>query len=462
MRRSSASVSALVAALAIAPAAESRQGPNLDPGHTLLARVAEAYKALPGYVDEGSVRLSFLVAGDDKTQVVPRPFAFARPDRLAISSEPASFHLDGDRQVSAIAGRYLVSDPPESLSDETLARDPAASYIFGGLPGIPSMTLFRLLTSEDPYQAILQGVERLEREPERAVDGIECRSLRIVPFSGPVVRLLIDPQTFLVRRIEIVPAPGELPDDIQIKEISWSPGTIISDVPPDSRFTYAAPEDAREVESLAALMAGPDGEEPGAGLLGRPAPQFSLELLAEDDQVERISNTDLEGNVVLIDVWATWCVPCQPELRAIDQLLDRYASGSGPAADRLRVISLNIDSPPRPDEEPPAETEEDGESPGDAAVDPVAEIRSRVEEHLTSAGLSLDRPPIGRVAIDPGGEATEALDIQAIPMLVLIDPEGIVRAVHVGAPARVVRELASKIDALLATPQGNGPGRSDE
>lgn len=464
MRRSSASVPALIAALAIGQAAESQQVPNLDPGHTLLARVAEAYKALPGYADEGSVTLSFVVAGDEKTQVVPRPFAFERPNRIAISSEPAAFHVDGKRKISAIAGLYLIDDAPEALSDEILARDPAASYIFGGIPGIASMTLYRLLSSDDPYQAILQGAERLEREPERVVEGVECRSLRIVPKSGPVVRMLIDPSSFLIRRIEVVPGPGELPRDIQVKEISWMPGTITTEVPPDSRFSYEAPEDAREVESIAALMAGPDGEEPGAGLLGRQAPEFALELLAEDGQVERLSKADLKGKVVLIDVWATWCVPCQPELRAVDALLDRYSAETGPAADRLRVISLNIDTPPLRDDEEDAESETDGETPdgGDPDPDPDPKIRAMVADHLKSVGVSLDRPPIARVAIDPAGETTEALDIQAIPMLLLIDPEGVVKAVHVGAPSRVVRELGPTIDAMLDSRQGPGAVRNEE
>jgi thiol-disulfide isomerase/thioredoxin len=196
-------------------------------------------------------------------------------------------------------------------------------------------------------------------------------------------------------------------------------------------------------------MAGPDGEEPGAGLLGKPAPEFTLDLLASGGQIERVSRSDLAGKVVLIDVWATWCVPCQPELLAVDALLDRYEGRPGPAADRLRVISLSIDSPPLPDIEPLEGGGDEAEEKDREDADPTAEIRTLVEEHLKTAGLSLDRPPMARVAIDPDGEASRALGIQAIPMLVLIDPEGVVRAVHVGAPSRVVRELAPTIDAML-------------
>ena len=46
------------------------QESNFDPGHTLLVRVAEAYQRLPGYADEGTLTLSFSVAGQDESQTI--------------------------------------------------------------------------------------------------------------------------------------------------------------------------------------------------------------------------------------------------------------------------------------------------------------------------------------------------------------------------------------------------------
>ncbi|WP_169975174.1 redoxin domain-containing protein [Tautonia rosea] len=416
------------------------QEQNFDPGHSLLRRVAEAYARLPGYADEGTMTLSFALSGEETSQTLEKPFAFARPNRLAVAQEPAAFYLDGQQQLSALAGLYLRSEAPDVLTPSVLARDPAAAYIFGGITGIPSMTLFRLLASEDPYEAILQGVERLEREPERSVDGVECRSLKIVPQAGPVVRFLIDPQSYLLRRIEVVPAPKELPETMVVKEISWSPGTISTEVPPADRFVYTPPEDARRVESIAALMAGPDGTEPGAGLKGKPAPQFSLKLLAADGTIESSSREELAGKVVVIDVWTTWFDPCVAELQALSTLIDRFEDH--PSADRLRVISLSMDTP-APDED----DTEDVEEPADD--EKIAEIRTLVERFLEAKDFRLDRPPMARVAIDPTGETAQALGIEAIPMLLVMDSQGVVREVLVASPPQAVLDLAPTIDALL-------------
>ena len=75
-------VPAVVALLAIgpgpAPRAAMPQELNLEPGHSLLRRVSEAYKALPGYADRGAVTLSLSKAGEVETETIPQPFAFAR------------------------------------------------------------------------------------------------------------------------------------------------------------------------------------------------------------------------------------------------------------------------------------------------------------------------------------------------------------------------------------------------
>ena len=48
--------------------------------------------------------------------------------------------------------------------------------------------------------------------------------------------------------------------------------------------------------------------------VGAPAPDFRLVLL----DGTRISLSDLRGQVVLLNFWATWCAPCKKELPLLD------------------------------------------------------------------------------------------------------------------------------------------------
>jgi thiol-disulfide isomerase/thioredoxin/tetratricopeptide (TPR) repeat protein len=52
----------------------------------------------------------------------------------------------------------------------------------------------------------------------------------------------------------------------------------------------------------------------------RPLPAFSLKTL--DGKV--VSSADLKGKVVLINFWATWCVPCLAEMPELAALRDKY------------------------------------------------------------------------------------------------------------------------------------------
>ena len=45
--------------------------------------------------------------------------------------------------------------------------------------------------------------------------------------------------------------------------------------------------------------------------IGRPAPAFDLSRLGAPG--ERVTDTDLRGQVSLLNVWATWCVGCRQE-----------------------------------------------------------------------------------------------------------------------------------------------------
>lgn len=53
-------------------------------------------------------------------------------------------------------------------------------------------------------------------------------------------------------------------------------------------------------------------------LIDKPAPSFALPSLWDDKKI--ISNKDLIGRVVLVNVWATWCEACAEEHSVLLQL----------------------------------------------------------------------------------------------------------------------------------------------
>jgi len=61
-----------------------------------------------------------------------------------------------------------------------------------------------------------------------------------------------------------------------------------------------------------------------------------LEFVGADGGTTRLSA--LKGNVVLINVWATWCGPCRMELPIVQRMYDRYSDRN------FVVLAVNIDA----------------------------------------------------------------------------------------------------------------------
>ena len=56
------------------------------------------------------------------------------------------------------------------------------------------------------------------------------------------------------------------------------------------------------------------------GLESQPAPDFALTTLSG----EQVKLSSLRGKVVLVNFWATWCLPCRKEMPDLQALYDRY------------------------------------------------------------------------------------------------------------------------------------------
>ncbi len=66
----------------------------------------------------------------------------------------------------------------------------------------------------------------------------------------------------------------------------------------------------------------------------RPFPD--LEFAGAEGGAIRLSQ--LQGNVVLLNVWATWCGPCRMELPIVQRMYDRYSDRN------FVVVAVNIDA----------------------------------------------------------------------------------------------------------------------
>jgi cytochrome c biogenesis protein CcmG/thiol:disulfide interchange protein DsbE len=78
------------------------------------------------------------------------------------------------------------------------------------------------------------------------------------------------------------------------------------------------------------LAAATPGSTPA---VGREAPDFQMTLM----DGSRVRLSDLRGQVVVLNFWATWCVPCRTEL----PLLDRYYRARRDAG--LRVFAVTTE-----------------------------------------------------------------------------------------------------------------------
>ena len=48
-----------------------------------------------------------------------------------------------------------------------------------------------------------------------------------------------------------------------------------------------------------------------SAMIGKPLPEFSMPMLKATEK--QVSRDDLKGDIVLLNVWATWCIQCKYE-----------------------------------------------------------------------------------------------------------------------------------------------------
>lgn len=78
----------------------------------------------------------------------------------------------------------------------------------------------------------------------------------------------------------------------------------------------------------------------GTVAIGAQAPDFRGAVI-DGSATERFKTiADYRGDVVLINLWATWCVPCVTEMPSIQRLYERFRDQG------LKVVGIAVDDPP--------------------------------------------------------------------------------------------------------------------
>ena len=84
------------------------------------------------------------------------------------------------------------------------------------------------------------------------------------------------------------------------------------------------------------LRSGVDPAALPSAMIGKPVPSFTLPpvagLTADGKPVPGLSSADLKGGVTVLNVWASWCAPCQVE----HPMLMRLAREPG-----LRLVGID-------------------------------------------------------------------------------------------------------------------------
>jgi thiol-disulfide isomerase/thioredoxin len=126
-----------------------------------------------------------------------------------------------------------------------------------------------------------------------------------------------------------------------------------------------------------------------AALLVRndPRPLPALAFSAPDGSRKTLE--DFRGRTVLLNLWATWCVPCRKEMPALNALQEKLGG------ERFEVVAVNIDT--RDPEKPKAWLKEHGIDRLGYYADPTA----RIFQDLKAAGKAFGMPTT--LLIDPAG-----------------------------------------------------------
>ena len=144
---------------------------------------------------------------------------------------------------------------------------------------------------------------------------------------------------------------------------------------------------------------------PPSPQIGFAAPDFTLDTL----DGETIKLSELRGQPVLINLWASWCPPCRAEMPALDAVYRKYREAG------FVVLAVNA-------------TYQDSEA----------------DARAFAQNLGLTFP----ILLDRDGATSQRYRLQALPTSYFVGRDGIIRDIVIGGPMSETL-IASKVEGLL-------------
>lgn len=282
----------------------------------------------------------------------------------------------------------IVIDAPH-LEVHADARNLHSSFEVNGSE--ESGLLQELIREDDAYSA---AVSDLEKKFIRARDAGHADSLMYFQERFMTLR-----EIHTARKKKFI---GNHPESLVASYATWLMAReMAGDVFIDS-MTAAF---SREIPgSKYVLLLNTLQEETGSSAMGSSAPEI---VLPQPDGTP-LKLSSLRGSYVLIDFWASWCRPCREENPEMVLIYERYRG------DGFEILGVSLD-----------------------------ESKSRWTE-----AIAADKLPWRHVSDLKGanGPAAIAYNVQAIPMTVLVDPEGRIVETNLRGSAlrRKLQELFGK------------------
>ena len=153
---------------------------------------------------------------------------------------------------------------------------------------------------------------------------------------------------------------------------------------------------------------GGDSADSAGGLVGNPAPDFSVKALAGSKGT--VSLKSLRGKVILVDFWGTFCDPCKKSFPKLQDLNTKFASSG------LQIVGISED-----------EADDKDKIPGFA------------ETYGAKFTLGWDEDKSIAKSYKP----------QTMPSSFIIDKKGVIRYAHVGYHDGEEVEVEKEIKELL-------------